>query len=91
MLDMLGALIQPLWGPGKDAFHQMLGVLLDRHGMFWNLKIHAQLHFLTLQDSKAQKRELNLSSPTGSDTYRLCHKLEVPKGQSGKEGHEEDP
>lgn len=91
MLCMLRVLFWPLRAPGKAAFHQMLRVL-DCPRMLWNLKTYTQLHFLNLQGSKAQKKEFNLLVVTPqTQIYRLCDKLKVPEGQSGKKYNEEDP
>lgn len=59
--------------------------------MFWNFKTHDQLHFLIPTEPKRPEKEFKLCPLKGSDTYRLCDKLEVPKGQAAEKENEEDP
>ena len=90
--SMLRALTWPLWGPGKASFWKMLGVLLDCHGIFWKLKTHTQLHFLSPQCPKRQKKNVNFVSQRGQ-IYTDCVISQRSPGVSleKKKDNEEDP
>lgn len=54
---IFGALIWPLWAADKASFCMKIGVHLDCHGMFWNLKTHSVT--FDSQGSKVQEKHLN--------------------------------